>query len=115
MSIDNQKIQITGMGRESSPQITEESKRKQNLMNSLDTRAKLKKHQENKIRDYYSRVYKNENSSLAKQGITIRSAIGSLSKTRKKQGFKVAVKKMTLKAAVGAVSAGPISATDPVP
>lgn len=99
MSIETQKMPKI--------QITEEFKRKQNLMNSLDTRAKLKKHQENKIRDYYSRVFKNENNSLAKQGITIRSAIGSLSKTRKLQGFKVALKKMTLKAA-------PITATDPV-
>ena len=99
MSIETQKMPKI--------QITEEFKRKQNLMNSLDTRAKLKKHQENKIRDYYSRVFKNENNSLAKQGITIRSAIGSLSKTRKLQGFKVALKKMTLKAA-------PITATDHV-
>jgi len=68
------------------------------IMNSLDTRAKLRKHQENKIREYYSRIFKNENNSLAKQGISIRSSIGALSKTRKKQGFKVPVKKMTLKA-----------------
>lgn len=79
------------------------------ILSSLDTRAKLRKHQENKIREYYSRVFKNENNSLAKQGISIRSSIGALSKTRKKQGFKVSVKKMTLKAVAETITTQPES------
>lgn len=67
-------------------------------MQGIDTRAKLVKLQQSKIRDYYSRVFKNENQSLSKQGITIRSSIGSTSKTLKKIGFKVPAKKLTLKA-----------------
>lgn len=86
MSINNHKIQMI-----------EESKRRQTLLSSLDTRAKLKKHQETKIRDYYSRVFKNENSSLAKAGISIKSTIGKLSKTQKKQGIKIPAKKITMK------------------
>lgn len=74
------------------------------ILSSLDTRAKLRKHQENKIREHYSRIFKNENISLAKQGISIRSSIGALSKTRKKQGFKVPVKKMTLKAVADTIT-----------
>ena len=66
-------------------------------MQGIDTRAKLVKLQQNKIRDYYSRIFKNENQSLSKQGITIRSSIGATSKTRKKIGFKVPAKKLTLK------------------
>jgi hypothetical protein len=67
-------------------------------MQGIDTRAKLVKLQQNKIRDYYSRIFKNENQSLSKQGITTRSSIGATSKTRKKIGFKVPAKKLTLKA-----------------
>ena len=67
-------------------------------MQGIDTRAKLIKLQQNKIRDYYSRIFKNENQSLAQKGITIRSSIGATSKTRKKIGFKVPAKKLTLKA-----------------
>jgi hypothetical protein len=91
------------------------SKMQMKILSGLDTRAKLRKHQESKIREHYSRVFKNENNSLAKQGINIRSSIGTLSKTRKKQGFKVAVKKMTLKAAAETIMSHPISATDPTP
>ncbi len=77
--------------------ITEAQRINQNKMTNLDTRVKLRKLQENKIRDYYSRIFKNENNSLVKQGIIIRSSVGNLSKTLKKQGFKVQSKKLTLK------------------
>ena len=106
MSVDN----ITNRMIESK----ELQKQQKNILASLNTRAKLKTHQENKIRDYYSKVFKNENSSLAKQGITIRSSVGKLSKTIKKQGFKIPTKKITLKAISGTIVSKPISAIDPV-
>ncbi len=93
--------------------ISEYNKMQIKIINSLDTRAKLRKHQESKIRDYYSKVFKNENNSIAKAGITIRSSIGAVSKTIKKQGFKVPVKKMTLKLAADVVAKQPVSTTDP--
>jgi type II secretory pathway component PulF len=93
-------------------EVKDQQKHQKNILASLDTRAKLKKHQETKIRDYYSKVFKNENSSLAKQGITIRSSIGTLSKTRKKQGFKVQANKLTLKAAAEKITTSQVSITD---
>ena len=98
MSVDHQNIQMA-----------DELKRKQNMMKSLDTWAKLRKHQETKIRDYYFKVFKNENNSLAKQGIIIRSNINTLSKTRKKQGFKIPAKKLTLKAVAETIITKPVS------
>lgn len=103
MSVDNTNRMIEGK---------DQQKQQKNILASLDTRAKLKKHQETKIRDYYSKVFKNENSSLAKQGITIRSAIGTLSKTRKKQGFKIQAKKLTLKAVAENIITSPVSIID---
>jgi hypothetical protein len=67
-------------------------------MEGIDTRAKLVKIQQSKIRDYYSRIFKNENKSLEKQDIAIKSSISSSSKTRKKIGFKIPTKTITLKA-----------------
>ena len=87
MSIDNQ----------SKNSMTPERKELLLKINGLDTRAKLMKYYENKIRAYYSKVFKNENCSLSKQGINIKSNMGTLSKTRKKQGFKIPTKKITLK------------------
>lgn len=68
-----------------------------NILHSLDTWSKLRKHQENKIRSHYSHIFKNESKSVAKQGLKISSSIGKLSKTLKKQGFKIPIKKVTLK------------------
>ena len=89
---------------ESKTAASEYNKVQMKILSGLDTRAKLRKMQESKIREHYSRVFKNENNSLAKQGINTHSSIGTLSKTRKKQGFKVAVKKMTLKAAAETIT-----------
>ena len=70
---------------------SEYNKVQMKILSGLDTRAKLRKMQESKIREHYSRVFKNENNSLAKQGINTHSSIGTLSKTRKKQGFLILV------------------------
>lgn len=104
MSINNHKILMT-----------EDPKRKQTktMLSSLDTRAKLKKHQETKIRDYYSRVFKNENSSLAKSGISIRSGIGKLSKTLKKQAVKINAKKITMKSPAEKIISDQVSVVNP--
>jgi len=93
--------------------MMEDTKRKQNMLSTLDTRAKLKKHQENKIRDYYSKVFKNENNSLAKAGLTIKSAIGKLSKTQKKQGIKIPAKKITIKAIANKIIPEQVSVVNP--
>ncbi len=77
--------------------MVSEIKAKKPLPTGLDTRAKLLKHQENTIRNYYSRVFKNESESLAQAGIHIKSSIGSGSRTKKKIGIKINTHKLTLK------------------
>ncbi len=94
-------------------EIIEDTKRKQNMLSTLDTRAKLKTHQENKIRDYYSRVFKNENNSLAKSGLSIKSGIGKLSKTQKKQAIKISTKKITVKSAANKIIPDQVSVVNP--
>ena len=94
-------------------EMIEDTKRKQTMLLAIDTRIKLKKHQENKIRDYYSRVFKNENNSLAKKGISINSGIGKLSKTQKKQAIKISAKKITIKSPANKIIPEQVSVVNP--
>lgn len=80
--------------------MVSELQAKRPLPTGLDTRAKLLKHQENTIRNHYSRVFKNEKESVAQAGIHIKSSIGTTSKTKKKMGFKVNAQKITAKAKI---------------
>jgi hypothetical protein len=105
MSISPKKIEIIEDTRRKQIQLT--------MLSALDTRAKLKKHQENKIRDYYSKVFKNENNSLAKSGISIRSGISKLSKTQKKQAVKIPAKKITMKSPANKIIPDQVSVVNP--
>ena len=62
----------------------------------MDTKSKITQRKENTVREYYSKIYKNEAHTLDKKNITIKSYINT-GQNRTKKRIPVRIKASTLK------------------